>query len=262
MITLVGHGYIGQAIAYRLRQEKVTFAWVHHTDRWRASGPVINAAGYTGSPNVDACQDHPIDTMEGNVFWPLQIERNCEYPVIHLSSGCIYDGFKPGGWTEEDEPNFTASLYSLSKKLGQNAVKNYMHKSYLLRLRMPFGTKNHPKNLLTKLSNYPTLIDGVNSMSRVEDVAKVSVWFARNLPKPGVYNLINPGEVWTHEIIEMMGLKKDWFTPEEFKAVIKVPRSFCNLSSEKLQAVCPIDDVKTALKDCIVSETLTEAAVA
>lgn len=99
-------------------------------------------------------------------------------------------------------------------------------------------------------------------MSRVEDVAKVAVYFAKKLPKPGVYNLINPGEVWTHEIVEMMGLKKEWFTPEEFKSVIKVPRSFCNLSSEKLQAVCPIDDVKTALQDCIVSETLPVAAVA
>lgn len=262
MITLCGHGYIGQAIAYQLRREGLAFKWVRHTDRWKASGPVINASGYTGSPNVDSCEDHPSETMEGNVYWPLQLEKSCDFPIVHLSSGCIYNGYKPGGWTEEDEPNFTGSLYSLSKMLGQKALQSYMSKSYLLRLRMPFGTQNNQKNLLTKLSNYSKLIDGCNSMSRVEDVAKVAVHFAQKLPKPGIYNLVNPGEVWTHEIVEMMGLKKDWFTPEEFKSVTKVPRSFCNLSSDKLQAVFKIDDVKTALKECIVSETLTEEAVA
>ena len=262
MITLVGHGYIGQAIAQRLRAENVTFAWVRHGDRWNASGPVINAAGYTGSPNVDACEEHKQETMEGNVWWPLQIEQGCRWPVIHLTSGCIYNGHKPGGWTEHDEPNFTGSLYSLSKTIGQKALTRYLDKSYLLRLRMPFGTQNHPKNLLTKFSNYPKLIDGLNSISRVEDVAKVAVYFARKLPKPGIYNLVNPGPVWTHEIVEMMGLEKDWFSEEEFKKIAKAPRSFCSLNSDKLQAVCPIDDARTALRDCIVTETLAVPAVA
>ena len=262
MITLCGHGYIGQAIADELRRQAITFCWVRHTDRWNPTGPVINAAGYTGSPNVDACQDKPIETMEGNLYWPLQVEKLTTHPVIHLSSGCIYDGHKDGGWTEEDEPNFTGSLYSLSKRMGQQALTPYFNKSYLLRLRMPFGTRNHPKNLLTKLSNYPKLIDGENSMSRVEDVARTAVFFAKELPPPGIYNLVNPGAIRTRTIVEMMGMTKQWFTPEEFKQVVKVPRSFCNLSSDKLQRVFPLDDVETALKDCIVTETLAEPAAA
>ena len=262
MITLVGHGYIGQAIAKELREEGQSFAWVRHTDSWNASGPVINAAGVVGSPNVDACESNAPETMEGNVYFPLQIEKGCKWPVVHISSGCVYNGHKPGGWTEGDPPNFTGSIYSLSKVLGQKALDRFMGKSYLLRMRMPFGTQNHPKNLLTKFSNYPKLIDGVNSLSRVEDVAKVAVFFAKKLPKPGIYNLVNPGEIWTHEIVEMMGLKKEWFSEEEFKKTVKAPRSFCVLNTDKLQAVYPLDDVRTALKECLAPETLAEPAVA
>ncbi|MEK7112056.1 MAG: sugar nucleotide-binding protein [Patescibacteria group bacterium] len=262
MITLVGHGYVGQAIASELRTQDLPFAWVRHSGSWTPSGPTINAAGYIGTPNVDACEEHKEETIEGNVSWPLQLEKKSDFPIIHISSGCIYNGYKEGGWTEEDQPNFSGSHYSFSKILGQTALKPYLNRSYLLRMRMPFGIRNHSKNLLTKFTNYKKLIDGLNSLSRVEDVAKTAVYFARNLPKAGIYNLVNPGFITAREIVEIMGIKKDWFTQEEFEASIKAPRSFCTLNSDKLQNVFPLDDVRDALSQCIVTETLPVAAVA
>ena len=262
MITLVGHGYVGNAVAQELRTQDLPFAWVRHTGSWTPSGPTINAAGYIGFPNVDACEEHKQETLEGNVSWPVSLERKSDFPIVHISSGCIYNGYKEGGWTEEDTPNFMASHYSYSKVLAQTALKPYLNRSYLLRMRMPFGVQNHPKNLLTKFTNYQKLIDGLNSLSRVEDVARMAVYFARNLPKAGIYNLVNPGFITAKEVVEMMGLKKNWFTREEFDASIKAPRSFCTLNSDKLQSVFEIDDVRTALEKCIVTETLAEPAAA
>ena len=263
MLTLVGHGYVGQAIAKRLAEKNISFAWTRHTDSWKPTGPVINAAGYTGFPNVDACEAHKHETMEGNVYWPIKCEEIAgSYPVVHITSGCIYNGPKPGGYTETDEPNFTGSYYSHTKALAQKALEPVMGKSYLMRMRMPFGVQNHHKNLLTKLTNYPTLIDGFNSVSRVEDVAKVAIFFAQALPAPGIYNLVNPGPVWTHEIVQMMGLRKKWFDEKGFNDSVKAPRSFCVLNSDKLQAVYPLDDAKTALTKCIVTETLAEPVAA
>lgn len=263
MITLVGHGYVGREIAHQLKTSGTLFAWVRHTDRFTPSGPVINAAGYTGSPNVDACEDHKQETMEGNVYWPLELERLCgRTPVVHISSGCIYSGPHPGGYTEQDKPNFTGSYYSLTKTLGQIALQPYLDKSYLLRMRMPFGTRNHPKNLLTKLTNYKKLINGINSLSRVEDVARTAIHFAKTLPEPGIYNCVNPGEITTREIVEIMGLQKNWFDPEEFRKSVRAERSFCVLNSDKLQSVFPLDDVRTALKKCIAPETLAEPVAA
>ena len=263
MITLIGHGYVGQAIAKNLKRRGILFAWVHHGARWTPSGPIINAAGYTGVPNVDACENHKQECMEGNVYWPIQLEEIAgSMPVIHITSGCVYNGYKEGGYKETDEPNFTDSYYSHTKALAQKALSHVMTKSYLLRMRMPFGVQNHPKNLLTKLTNYKKLINGLNSLSRVEDVAKVAVTFAQQLPEPGIYNVANPGGINTREIVKMMGLEKEWFTDQEFKASVKAPRSFCVLNTEKLQRVCPIDDVRTALRQCITSETLAEPAAA
>jgi nucleoside-diphosphate-sugar epimerase len=249
MITLVGHGYVGRHIAKELREQALSFQWVAHDQDWHPLGPIINAAGYTGSPNVDACEAERHQTIEGNIIWPLRCERRAgDYPVVHISSGCIYMG---GPFSERDEPNFEGSFYSWSKAREQEVLKPFMNKSYVLRMRMPFGVEEHSKNLLTKLRRYPKLIDGINSLSRVEDVASVAVHFAHKRPPFGIYNLVNPGWISTMEIVNMMGIKKEWFTKTEFERSIKAPRSFCSLWADKLKSVYPIADVRTALSECL-----------
>ena len=54
---------------------------------------VINAAGKTGRPNVDWCEDHKMETMRSNVTGPLVLLEECAKRNIywvHLGSGCIY----------------------------------------------------------------------------------------------------------------------------------------------------------------------------
>jgi len=38
---------------------------------------LINAAGYTGKPNVDACEEHKADTLAGNTLFPLTVAHAC-----------------------------------------------------------------------------------------------------------------------------------------------------------------------------------------
>ena len=261
MITLVGHGYIGNAIAHALRERGILFNWAHHGSVW-ITGPVINAAGYTGHPNVDACETRRWAAYSGNVEWPIALEALAgDYPVIHIGSGCVYEGEQEGGFTEEDEPNFFGSFYSTTKICGQKGLQKYLHKSYLLRIRMPFGVEPHPKNLMTKLAAYPKLVNGLNSLSRIEDVARVAVHFATTLPPAGIYNVVNPGAIETREIAHLMGWIKAWFEPKEFEESVLARRSFCVLNSNKLQAVFPLDEVRTALTACI-PETLAEPVAA
>ena len=128
MITLIGHGYVGKHIAAELDNQKLTYSWITHRDTVpNDTTMIINAAGYTGSPNVDACEQHKQETINGNVVFPLQLEAaNPFTPIIHITSGCVYTGYKPGGWTEEDAPNFdfnNGSFYSGSKALFQTLMK-------------------------------------------------------------------------------------------------------------------------------------------
>lgn len=263
MITLIGHGYVGRAIARELIIEEPAFRWHRHQSWYLATdrdSVVINAAGYTGKPNVDGCEDHPRDCIQGNVRWPLDVEAAAgRVPVIHIGSGCIYQG--DGFFSERDEPNFTGSVYSCAKLLAEVALDPYLDKSYVLRLRMPFGKQEHPKNLLTKLGQYPTLVDYRNSLTSIDDAAKAIVWFARNLPTPGIYNLTNPGSVTTREIAEMMGLQKEWFPSEAaFLSTVKAPRSHCTLDTRKLEAIYPMRGVKDALAEAIAALKQRKAA--
>lgn len=255
MITLIGHGYVGEHIAEELKRQNLTYAWIKHTDPVPIeTSVIINAAGYTGSPNVDACETHKQETINGNVIFPLRLEEaHLNIPIVHISSGCVYTGYEKE-FTELDPPNFdfgNGSFYSGSKALEQEVLKPYLSLSYLLRIRMPFGDQEHPKNFLTKMKKYNKLISFDNSLSYMPDVAAVAVHFATHLPEPGIYNVSNPGSSNAREIVSMMGIEKEFFTEEEFNQAVVAPRSNCVLNVDKLQAVFPIRPVKEALQQAI-----------
>jgi dTDP-4-dehydrorhamnose reductase len=260
MIVLIGHGYVGEYISRMIVAKKQTFdfEWIKHTDPIpKGASVIINAAGYTGNPNVDACETNKAETIDGNVVFPLMLEsNNKDTPIIHIGSGCVYGGYKDGGWTEEDEPNFTfgnGSFYSGAKALGQQALAPFLNKSYLLRIRMPFGDDDHDKNFLTKMKKYNKLISYENSLSYLPDVADVVMHFAYKLPKPGIYNVCNPGSSNAKDISKMMNLEKEFFTEEEFKAATVAPRSNCVMNVDKLQAIYPLQPVEMALKKAIAN---------
>lgn len=252
MITLIGHGYVGDHIKQELDKQGVKYTWITHNDAIpKDTTVIINAAGYTGSPNVDACEKERQQTIDGNVIFPLELEHSVgDIPVVHISSGCVYTGYKNGDWTEYDEPNFdfnNGSFYSGTKTLAQRLLIPFLNKSYLLRIRMPFGDYDHPKNLLSKLMKYNKLINFENSLSYVNDVASVAVHFATTLPTPGIYNVCNPGSKTTKQIADMMGLTKQWFTEQEFNEFVTAPRSNCVLSTAKLDQIYPLKSADETL---------------
>src|SRR5262249_42792020 len=109
---------------------------------------LINAAGYTGKPNVDACELHKTECLFGNAVLPGLIAQACAaagVPWGHVSSGCIYSGERPGGggFRETDTPNFTfrtnhCSFYSGTKAMGEEVLGGQSG-LYLWRLRIPFN---------------------------------------------------------------------------------------------------------------------------
>lgn len=84
---------------------------------------VLNAAGCTGRPNVDWCEDHKEETMRSNVIGTLNLTDCCFLKGIHVTvfaTGCIYeynDSHPWGGpgFTETDKANFSGSFYSETK---------------------------------------------------------------------------------------------------------------------------------------------------
>jgi dTDP-4-dehydrorhamnose reductase len=268
MIYLIGgSGYVGSAfqelflqkgICYRnLRRAEVDYGDVETlTAAIRAEKPsfIINAAGYTGKPNVDTCEVHKAECLEGNAVLPGKIAEACAaagVPWGHVSSGCIYTGTRSdgSGFTETDSPNFTfrqnnCSFYSGSKALGEEVLAGAPN-VYIWRLRIPFDHRDGPRNYLTKLMSYKRLLDAVNSISQLQEfVASAFACWEKRVPF-GIYNVTNPGVVTTKQvvahIISSRVLQKDYvfFKDEaEFMEIAaKTPRSNCTLNSEKLASV-------------------------
>ncbi len=228
---------------------------------------VINCAGYTGKPNVDACELDKGNCLDGNAVYPAALRDICRELGIgwgHVSSGCIFSGERPGGggWREEDAPNFSfrrppCSFYSGSKALGEETLgwrekensdgwprweSESDPEGYVWRLRIPFNEFDGPRNFLSKLQRYENLLQARNSLSHLADFVD-ACWKSVTEEIPyGIYNVTNPGSVETSEVVDMIkkfGVSQKDFkffgSEEEFmKRAAKTPRSNCVLETSKL----------------------------
>jgi len=253
MILLLGaSGYVGHAFARELHRRRSSFIPLTRTaldytnfdllfDYVRKIRPefIINAAGYTGKPNVDACEATREETLFANTLLPQTIARVClltNTPWGHVSSGGIYTGAKiidsgkmrvirdlnqpemrrlfeqsPEslfGFTEWDEPNFSfrhapCNFYSGTKALAEEAIRGIGH-SYIWRPGTPFGEHCEPRNFLWKLQHYPKVYDAIASLSHLDDFVRASLDLWEYRAPFGIYNMTNPGAVATRQVIEMI----------------------------------------------------------
>ena len=260
-IYVLGTGYVGQAFARRGVQP-VSRIDIDYTNRNvfraflrdRMVSTIINAAGFTGGASVDGCEGKWKETIAANIVLPAMLSEVCKdegVRFVHVSSGCIYQGRRPdgGGWKETDTPNFHGSLYSRTKALAEPLVDGYV-----LRMRMPFGGVPHPRNLLTKLLNYLRIVGGENSVTSLEDFVDATFAILK-YGTPGVYNVTNRGTITTLQIVELVNRYKEWhpewFTREEFDAVVPTPRSFCVLDTDKLEALYQMPLAKVAVEQSV-----------
>lgn len=282
IIILGGSGYVGGKYQDLFRARGIEYislarADVDYTDtsvllrflKEHRPAFLINAAGYTGKPNVDACEADKANCLFGNAVVPARIAEACTdagVPWGHVSSGCIYTGVKldGSGFKEEDEPNFSfrqdnCSFYSGTKALGEEILKNYDN-VYLWRLRIPFNHEDNPRNYLTKLLRYDKLLDAANSISHLgEFVASTYACWEKEAPF-GTYNITNPGQITTRRIVEL--IREYGISNKEFQffdnesdfmdQAAKTPRSNCVMNSSKLSSVgIVMRPVEDALRQCL-----------
>jgi dTDP-4-dehydrorhamnose reductase len=254
MILLLGaSGYIGQAFAAELQRRNQPFTPLSRREAdysrfetllayLRETKPafVINAAGYIGKPNVDACENAKAETLMGNTILPLTVSHACaatNIPWGHVSTGCIYNGAKVkdenGDWrteldlnkpdirrlfdakreifrgfSEKDEPNFSfrhppCSFHNGTKVLAEEAIKDTAQ-VFIWRLRIPFDEFDSPRNSLSKLQRYPKVYDNINSFSHRGDFVRACLDLWERKAPFGIYNVTNPGAISTRRIIELI----------------------------------------------------------
>lgn len=252
-VLLGSTGYIGEAFASELQRrgesvrclsrKEVDYSNYRKLRSFLADERptfLVNCAGFTGKPNVDACETRKADTILGNVTLLQTIAQACDtvdLPWGHVSSGCIYSGAKVRqpdgsvkvekelmqpetrrlwehdrsvlrGFAETDLPNFSfrdspCSFYSGTKALGEEVLREWPS-LYIWRLRIPFDHNDSPRNYLSKIQNYTRVYNNVNSLSHREDFAKACLDLGKIRADFGIYNVTNPGFVTTEEVARLL----------------------------------------------------------
>lgn len=308
MIILLGStGYAGQAFQRALEMRELPFTALSRKQidytrfeplldflRKTQAAFVINAAGYTGKPNVDACETARSETLLGNTLLPVAVANACEavgIPWGNISSGCIFSGakiFENGkvrvekdltrpdlkslveknpsairGFTEEDKPNFSfrdppCSFYSGTKALAEEALAS-SSRGYIWRMRIPFDEVNNPRNYLTKLQSYPKVYDNVNSLSHLRDFANACLDTWERRAPFGIFNVTNPGFVTSRQVVEMI---QKTLKPKRDFEFWENDEEFYKSAAKTPRSNCVLDVSKllaTGIKMRPVEEALEEA---
>lgn len=246
---IFGNGYLGNKFNKVLKNSIIDLAKINDEQAVKKSiekyNPevVINCAGRAGSPNIDWCENHKLETLDSNLRGPLTLLKVCREMNqywVQLGSGCIYQGDNNGnGWSEDDLPNFIGSYYSKTKATLNNILADFP--VLQLRLRMPIDNQPGPRNLINKITNYKKVISIPNSVTVVDDLI-IAMKTLIDKKAIGIYNIVNPGAI-THE--EILNQYKKIVDPahtyeiislEELAKIAKAPRSNCILSTKKLEA--------------------------
>lgn len=265
-IVIIGNGYVGSKVYKKLSlqyeniqllkeynyndpftlkhtlfKELNDIFSVNNSEVW-----VVNCVGFTGKPNVDACELQKEKCWSLNVTFPNLLAYEClreNVKLINISSGCIYDGKEV--YKENDWPNFgvdssESSWYSRTKHASELCLKTFPN-IYTLRIRMPICEDfNSSKNYLSKILNYDNLLADTNSKTVLSDLIYIveKIMNKSNIPF-GIYNCVNPSPLSTKQLTEILIDNKkenlNWklVSYQEVKKHIKANRSNCILSTEK-----------------------------
>lgn len=220
---------------------------------------VLIAAGKTGRPNVDWCEDHKTEVLQTNVLGTTVLIDECYKRRIHVTyfgTGCIYEydeehpiGGK--GFTEQDEPNFDGSFYSATKIVTEKIVKEYDN-VLTLRIRMPLSDDLSPRNFITKITKYEKVVDIPNSMTILNDMLPIACNMLIK-SSTGIYNFTNPGVISHNEILALYKKYIDrdftWtnFSLEDQDKILKAGRSNNCLDVTKLQSEYYIRPIKQSI---------------
>lgn len=222
---------------------------------------VLNAAGKTGRPNVDWCENHREETMLVNVSGAINVATACSLQniyCVHVGSGCVYSGDNEGnGFSEEDSPNFDGSFYSKTKILSEKALKEF--NVLQLRVRIPIEGKSCSKNVIDKLLKYEKLISMENSFTVVEDFLPATYELIKR-KETGVFNMTNCGSM-DHEYLMTQyqqivdpEFKFQLMDLEELKKYAVAPRSNTVLTCEKREKLgINMPDIKERVKEILAA---------
>ena len=202
---------------------------------------IVNAAAKI---NLEWCEINKEETSLVNLTGAVNVAEVCaelQHHLIHISSGCVFDGMESEKvYTEEDEPN-PAAWYTKTKAAADKAIMNLGYeKITIIRPRQLISTIPNPTNMLTKFLNLKkgNFINSKNSMTCIEDMG-VMIDNLVLKKRYGIYNVANAGHMSPLAVAEIIkdkvnhGMDIKSISYEDYLSTLQVKRVNTLLSIEK-----------------------------
>ena len=157
---------------------------------------VIHCAAYTA---VDAAEDNEAVCRRVNTEGPRNIAKTCkklDIKMIQISTDYVFNGEGERPW-KPDDPTGPVSVYGLTKRDGEDAVKEILDKYFIVRIAWVFGVngKNFVKTMLNLAKTHDSLTvvnDQFGSPTYTYDLARLLVDMVET-EKYGIYHATNEG---------------------------------------------------------------------
>lgn len=261
-----GNGWIGGMVGTMLREggHEVVCAEVRAEDAGAAAAVlererpdrVLCLVGRTHGPGhatIDYLEQPGklVENVRDNLYAPLVLAHACRARGIHLTylgTGCIFtydeEHDATHGFREGDAPNFFGSAYSTVKGFTDRLLPMLFPEVLNARIRMPITDAPHPRNFITKITQYAKICSMPNSMTVLPELLPILIDMSVKRVA-GTINLTNPGVISHDKILAMYREIVDpsfaWqnFTYEEQSKVLLSGRSNNRLDTTRLESLYP-----------------------
>jgi len=163
---------------------------------------IINTAAKI---NLEWCEENKKLAEEVNVFGAVNIAEACakfNHHLIHISSGCIFDGMETEKVYNENDIPTPASWYAETKATADKLIMGLSYeKITIIRPRQLISCVENPTNMLTKFASLKSasFIDSKNSITCIEDM-KDAITHLAIKKCYGIYNVANSNWVSPYQI--------------------------------------------------------------
>lgn len=155
---------------------------------------IINCAAIT---NLDECANDRDQAYRVNALGPRNlciVARKIGAKVIQLSTDDVFDGTNSQPYNEFDRPN-PKTVYGCSKKAGEDYVKEFTHKHFIIRSNWVYGKNG--TNFVNEFLNYDKTIlkvagDQLGSPTSAKDLARAILYLMKT-NEYGTYHITCKG---------------------------------------------------------------------
>lgn len=254
-LVLGARGFLGSACVNTLRSQGYT---VFESNE-RLGSPMIReqmiksrarfvicAAGISGKPTIDWCEQNEVETYESNYVGIINLLSLTSALNVHTTifgSGFVYSGNK-STYTEDDVGDHDKKVYSKWRIELEKVLPFYPHALYL-RILYPVTLDGHPKCFLTKMLGRASSVHPIHVPLTVVPDLFPMISTLCSAGAYGIYNFVNEGTISLVRLLTMYSEKRE-------KITINVStqgeaRGGYELSVAKLKKLVDVRSVEDAL---------------